>query len=227
MGKHKAIIIGAGRIGAGFGWPEYPFCYVHADAYISLKDRVELVGFVEPNKERAEAAAAKYKLPAFENGLAAQDIDIVSVCVNPIDQPQVIAEWGKRPGIKGLWAEKPYVSDKLPIPTQVNYWRRFCKVHNTIKALLQGRQSFLTVWAKDDIHTRCHFEDLKKWWGCGGMAYFDNQGEIPQTNSYEVTTGKMTFQFKHGGIIEGGFMERALGNLLDTVEGKATLISPP
>ncbi len=39
MQKHRAVIVGAGRIGAGYKWDQ-DLGYTHSGAYMALKDRV-------------------------------------------------------------------------------------------------------------------------------------------------------------------------------------------
>ena len=42
MAKHRALIVGGGRIGSGFGWMPTSYVYTHADAYLALKDEVNI-----------------------------------------------------------------------------------------------------------------------------------------------------------------------------------------
>lgn len=143
--------------------------------------------------------------------------DIVSVCVPPEIQVEISAELQYYTFVKGVWCEKPLVCKDWAQKVQVNYIRRFDRVHRQVADVLAGVPSTLYVWAKDDAATRCHFEDLARWWK-SRLIYVDNSGEIPSTNRYVVTTGKLSFSFENGGITEGGFMENALNDLLDAME---------
>src|SRR5687767_11797463 len=108
--RHRAVIVGAGRIGAGYKWDQ-DLGYTHAGAYLALKDRVELVGFVEPDVDRQIAAWEKWgkDLLIMEDVgtfLDCHEPDIVSVCVHPEQQAAVLAQLA---GVKGVWCEKPWV----------------------------------------------------------------------------------------------------------------------
>ena len=225
--KHRAICIGAGRISAGFNWIQTPYVYTHADAYLALKERVELIGFVEPDPERAAFAEKKYGLKVWKSLVEVDPVsfDIASVCTQPdIQKPILDALF--RAGTRGIWCEKPYRGSSNPqCPVQVNYIRRADTTHRLIAECLRGKKSDLFVWARNDETTRCHFEDLAYWWG-STLHYCDNTGEVPSTNSYRVDTGKWSMESRNGGV-EGGFMETMLTNLLDVVDGlPANLLSP-
>ncbi len=222
MRKHRAVVIGAGRIGAGYNW--HDDAYTHAGAYQALRDRVELVGFIEPDNDRAIAAKAKWLLPVYEDvptGLQAMRPDIVSVCVQPMDQPAVI-EFLKDEPIKGIWCEKPFTSKAGTTPIQVNYMRRGDWRHQDIKAKWpKGR---LVVYGKDDIHTRCHFEDLATYWDAD-LDYRVFLG--PCAYVYQTTGVQVDYFFDNGGVDGGTCFKAMLGNLLDHVDNGTPLWSPP
>ncbi len=216
--KHRALVIGAGRIGAGFAW--HDDAYTHAGAYRSLPDRVELVGFVEPDLERRVKANMKWKVPTYDNVPMALHVlkpDIVSVCVQP-DQQQEVMDLLPT-SIKGVWCEKPWVST-LPvnIPVQVNYMRRGDDNHQAHVGKIAGK---LVVYGKDDIHTRCHFEDLAKFWNCP-LDYRPFQG--PCAYIVEANYGHVFFD--NGGVDGGTCFKAMLRNLLDHVDNGTTLWSP-
>lgn len=222
--KHRALIIGAGRIGAGFNFVTPPYIYNHADTYLALRERVELVGFVEPDEERAGAAERKYKLPVYNKLsrtlLEHLGVDIISVCTQPDLQPDTLLTAAAI--IKGAWVEKPYVCrSEWPFKTNVNYIRRFDLAHIGLEGIGRGT---LEVWAKRDIHTVCHFTDLARFWGLPKESLIYH--EVAGPNRYEWSMGDIRIKFEGGGIV-GGFMETALHNLLDAVEGRDSLISPP
>lgn len=216
---HKAIVVGAGRIGAGFNWNDD--AYTHAGAYQALKDRVQLVGFVEPDKARAEAAWIKWGVKAFNDLDAALSLepDIVSVCVQPEQQASIMERLGS---VKGIWCEKPFVAIPPPVGprVQVNYLRRADPLHRSLALMPEKRR--LIVYAKDDIHTRCHFEDLALWWN---VPYEYRKFDGPC--SYILETERGPYFFDTGGVAPWICMRGMLWNLLDAVEGKAELWSPP
>lgn len=220
--KHRAVVIGAGRIGASYEWGDRE--YTHAGAYQALRDRVELVGFIEPDNDRAISAKLKWHVPVYEDiptGIMALRPDIVSICVQPEQQAKVYQQmnWS---GIKGVWQEKPFVvipTEELPMPPiQVNYMRRADETHREINDNAPGGK--LIVYGKDDIHTKCHFEDLAKWWDAkldyrvfsGPCAYIYERG--------------CHWWFDNGGVDGGECFKAMLGNLLDHVDNGTKLWSP-
>lgn len=227
--KHRALIVGAGRIGAGFKFGPWPYVYTHADAYLALRERVELVGFVEPDEERATAAETKYKLPVYgrlsKAILEHQEVDIVSVCVQPETQQRLVDMLIESDFVNGIFCEKPFMARDWyrlnPPYINVNYIRRADINHLVLKGIGRG---ILRVWAKKDIHTVCHFTDLARYWGLPkeNLEYHPIDGP----NHYEYAYNDKVIHFENGGVT-GGFMERMLGNLLDAVDTGVELISPP
>jgi hypothetical protein len=228
-------VIGAGRIGAGYNW--HDDAYTHAGAYQALRDRVELVGFIEPDNDRAMEAKAKWQVPVYEDvptGLMALRPTIVSVCVQPEQQQHVFNQMfsGSGDGIEGVWCEKPFVArdscDRgiycltMGTPIQVNYMRRGDPRHRTFA---EGAHTLrrLVVYGKDGIHTRCHFEDLAKWWKVP-LDYRVFNG--PCAYILERKFGTETHFFDQGGV-DGGFcFMEMLGNLLDHIDKGTELWSP-
>lgn len=234
--KHRAIICGAGRIGVGRNWIETPYCYTHAGAYAALKDRVELVGVVDTDYEAGTWASIKWDVPWYPDLRGALSLlkpQIVSICTPPTDRQNII-DLCQEYGVSGIWCEKPFAATVSPhriggsMKVQVNYIRRFDRRH--WYCVNSGDMAELWVWAKKDIHTVCHFSDLARYWGIPRerFHYFEMNGP----NSYLITNRDDpeagTRFFPLGGIPENStFMVDALSNLLDAVEGKAELISPP
>jgi len=224
MAKHRAVIVGAGRIGAGYNW--HDDVYTHAGAYKALSDRVELVGFVEPDLERGRACGIKWGIPWTTDLPMALDVqkpDIVSVCTQPEQQAQTIGR-ALPFGIKAIWCEKPFVSAKAWIPIQVNYLRRGDPVHQKIAREHQGGK--LIVYGKDDIHTRCHFDDLAKWWKAT-LEYHVENGPCRYYYTMGSTYDDLSWAFPNGGVDGGQCMKAMLGNLLDHLDKGDPLWSPP
>lgn len=220
MGKHKALIIGGGRIGAGFGW--HDDAYTHAGAYKALSDRVDLLGFVEPDPERAGAAKRKWLLPAYEDladALGYVKPDIVSICTGPDDRAEILSQVDACPSVKGIWCEKPWRGSYPRQPVQVNYLRRADPDHKHIAH--SGSATLLIVYGKDDETTRCHFEDLAKFWRCK-LDYRPFNGPC----AYYVAGSGGRF-FDNGGINPGACMKSMLENLLDHLDNpRVPLYSP-
>ena len=219
--KRRHLIVGAGRIGAGWEWDDLP--YTHAGASVALKERIELVGFVEPNPERADAAEKKWGVTAYESlqeGLTSTRADIVSVCTQPEDQLRVLPVIDAFAFTRAIWCEKPYMGYPCKKPVQVNYMRRGDDHHRylaTVKHLLTR----LVVYGKDDITTRCHFTDLAKWWGVP-LDYRPYNGPCAY-----ILEGSGTRFFDMGGVNGGDCFRNMLWNLLDHVDNGSPLWSKP
>lgn len=219
--KHRALIVGAGRIGAGYNW--HDDAYTHAGAYQALSDRVDCWGFVDPDADRRLAAEKKWKRRVYwdlHSALTLETPDIVSICTQPQDQYAAIAQCIKA-GVKYIWCEKPYEGPRNwpGVSIQVNYMRRGDPVHQFM-ALNAGLISSLVVYGKDDIHTKCHFEDLAKWWKCK-LDYRPFNGPC----AYIVTGAGSRF-FDNGGVDGGTCFKAMLGNLLDHMDNGTELWSP-
>jgi hypothetical protein len=119
-----------------------------------------------------------------------------------------------------VYCEKPYVSKTEIEFVQVNYIRRADVLHQVLRHL-DLRQAKLTVWAKDDIHTKCHFDDLAEFWGIQNTEY----NVIGGGCSYQLEVGERTIKFNNGGCDGGVCMSRMLRNLVDSIEGRDTLWS--
>lgn len=211
--KHRALIVGAGRIGAGYNWIQTPYPYTHADTYLALKDRVELVGFIEPDKERREAATKKYGIDAFHSVEVAlhyvPGIDIVSICTQPEQRWDILTKLDDAM-IPGVWCEKPFacpshmtLKDLRHIA--INYWRRYEPMHRRIKDKLDageyGEVVRLVVSAKRDIHTVSHFTDLALWWNVpqSKFTYCDVPASDFTTCEYTLYATQAVLRFEGGG----------------------------
>lgn len=222
---HRLLICGAGRIGAGFNWNDDG--YTHAGAARALSDRIELVGFVETDKTRAKAAEDKWNVKVYTSmneAIQRHEPDVVSVCTPPVNHSIAVDWLTDQTEVQGIWVEKPYSPEQLrmvPPWVQVNYLRRADPRHQAMAA--QKFAGILTVTAKDDIHTRCHFEDLAKWWRAELVYQPIKEGPC----SYVYRVDDFPYEFKNGGVDPAACMKGMLGNLMDTMEGKTILWSPP
>ena len=245
--KHRALIIGCGRMGAGRDHISF-WTYTHIEAYRALNNRVEVVGFVDRVQARAEWAAKKWDVAyAGDHPHAALEElqpDIVSICTPPSDRYEIIKACDSSPSIRGIWCEKPYTLEWVPfrddgsteIKVQVNYIRRFDPRHQKIRsrraAEIPVYDGHLLVISANDIHTTSHFTDLAEFWQIprARLRYIPFHGPSlyilrepgPDAGRY---AGWKDEAFVGGGV-ETGFMEAALGNLLDAVDGTDDLISP-
>jgi len=222
VAKHRAVIVGAGRIGAGYNWHDDE--YTHAGAYRALKDRVELVGFVEPDGKRALAALRKWGVPTYESDNIYGDFDIMSICTQPDSEVRKLLLDYCSAFKKAVWCEKPFTGEPREIPIQVNYLRRGDPVHQKIAREHQGGK--LIVYGKDDIHTRCHFDDLAKWWKAS-LEYHVETGPCRYYYTMGSTFDDVSFAFPNGGVDGGQCMKAMLGNLLGHLDKGEPLWSPP
>lgn len=181
--KFKAVIIGAGNIGALYDGPKSREILTHAHAY-SEHSGFELVGFVDSNKEKAEAAAKIWGGKAyssikelFEN----HNVDVVSVCVPDESHFQVLKELKKFNFLGGI-IEKPLASSieqvkeilKMKIYKErlflVNYSRRFVPGFIDLKNKIQQGNfgKFLCgsgYYGKGILHNGSHLLDLLFYFG--------------------------------------------------------------
>ena len=218
--KYRVVICGAGRIGAGYGgWADE--AYTHAGAIKANSDRADLIAFIEPNPERAEAASRTWKVPTYDKLSSGSTFpDIVCIATQPEDQAEVFRLLPS--SVKGIYCEKPYWAKKTTIPTQVNYTRRADPIHREITEKHLWPSLTLSVQGKLDHHTLCHFEDLARWWKAKQLIYKPFDGPC----SYYVDLGSYVKFFDNGGVDGGECMKLMFANLLDHLEGKADLFSP-
>lgn len=248
--RKRAVIIGCGRMGACRDHHSNLANYSHIEAYQALQDRVEVVGFVDRVIDRAKQAAQQWGVKFYGDHVAAAlahlGPDIVSICTPPSDRYEIVKACEESPTIQGIWCEKPYGLNWTPymrdaeteIKVQVDYIRRFDKRHQQIRARRLADAGVLTppghlvVISANDIHTTSHFTDLADYWHIArerllyipfhGPSLYILRESGPDAGRY---AGWKDEAFIGGGV-ETGFMEAALGNLLDAVDGTADLISP-
>lgn len=222
MQRFRALVVGAGRIAAGYNWHDLE--YTHAGAYRAFKDRVEVVGFVDPDKDRRDAATRLWGAPSYPDLLSAvcevKHPEIISVCTQPETQSLV---YDRIPlsAARVIWCEKPYWGPRgFRIPTQVNFMRRADLAHRSIAT--EGVK-VLKVIGKLDHHTVPHFEDLARWWKAEKIEYTVSQGPC----SYRaVFADGATVDFPNGGVDGGKCFKGMLENILDFLDNGTPLFSP-
>ncbi len=178
--RYRAVIVGAGRIGANFDTPDSANILTHAHAYRAHLS-TELVGFFDVDRKMAQAAARKWNVAAFANlteMLATVKPDIVSVCSPTATHFSVlneIAEAGFKPRL--VIVEKPVAEtsaqikkiknkfSKLNIPLSVNYSRRFDAVARQVWSDIKNKKygnviSAVGLYNKGLIHAGSHLLDL-------------------------------------------------------------------
>lgn len=179
--KYKAVIIGAGRIGANFDSPKSVKIMTHAHAYFN-HPKIELAGFLDIDKKAVLRAAKKWgSKPYHKMDKIMKDIrpDIVSICVPDSEHFKLLLEVAKyKP--KLIICEKPVTADikktrkiiklykKIGIPVLVNYSRRFDKlaqkIQKEIKEEKYGKVLCASgIYTKGIMHNGSHMIDFARY----------------------------------------------------------------
>ena len=116
MAQYRAAVIGLGRMGSTFddeiergGSIFLPYC--HAPSY-DASPRVELVAGADIHQEQRQLFGERWGLGAnhlyedYRDMLAAERLDVVSVCTTAMIRRQVVEDVATS-GVKAIWAEKP------------------------------------------------------------------------------------------------------------------------
>lgn len=176
--NYRVAIIGAGRIGAMLDDPGNPHILTHAHGYKACEG-FEIVGFVDPNLDKAEAASSRWGGDAFESIeklFETQSVEVVSVCLPDELHYATLLALAEKP-VKFIFLEKPAVRTpaeadevrtlygELPIRVQVNYTRRFVpEIRSIREAVRSGNYGkFLTGtghYGKGLLHNGSHMVDL-------------------------------------------------------------------
>lgn len=177
---YKAVIIGAGRIAAGFDNPSDRRILTHSHAYKS-HSRVSLEGIFDIDKNKAKAAAQKWGSRHFSNLKEMLEIirpDIVSVCTPDDDHFSTLKKLvGYKP--KLIICEKPLTRNikeskylvnlfnKNNIPVLVNFSRRFDQTTEKIKKELDNGKfgkviGASAIYTKGIVHNGSHMVDLAR-----------------------------------------------------------------
>jgi len=158
--------------------PSSPHILTHAHGYRACEG-FELVGFVDQDPAKAEAASARWGGTAsdsIDKFLDSQAIDVVSICLPDELHYSTLVALAAKP-VKFIFLEKPAVTTaaeadvvsalfgELPIRVQVNYTRRFVpeirRVREAIRSGVYG--NFLTgtgYYGKGLLHNGSHMMDL-------------------------------------------------------------------
>jgi len=176
--NYRVAIVGAGRIGAMLDAPQSPLILTHAHGYKACGG-FDIVGFVDPDVDKAEAASVRWGGSSFEsigNLFATQSVDVVSLCLPDELHCATLLALADKP-IRFIFLEKPAVRTsaeadeidniyrKLPVRVQVNYTRRFVpeitKIREAIRAGSYGKFVAGTgYYGKGLVHNGSHMVDL-------------------------------------------------------------------
>lgn len=177
--KLTAVIIGAGRIAAGFDTPKSKVVLTHAHAYVN-HNNVELAGLYDIDFDKAAQMAKQWSTKAFRNFKEMSEVkpDIVSVCT-PDDQHFATLKQVLTMKPKLVITEKPLTTKvkdsqallalykKEKIPVLVNFSRRFDTTVQTVKrALVRGQYGNVVaatgIYGKGILHNGSHMIDLAR-----------------------------------------------------------------
>ncbi len=185
MAAHKplrALIIGAGKIAAGYDAPDSKEILTHAHGFKAVPG-FSLIGFVDRDLAQAEQAAAKWGGKAYEDIQAAfadGPVDVVSVATPDETHAAVLKELAAY-SPRLVFCEKPLALSwmdaqaihelyrHLPTKIQVNYLRRFVPEFRAVKqAITAGDYGrFLSgagFYVKGFLHNGSHMVDLLQYW---------------------------------------------------------------
>ncbi|MFZ5571681.1 MAG: Gfo/Idh/MocA family protein [Thermodesulfobacteriota bacterium] len=178
MNGYRALIIGAGKIGAFYDTPDFSEVLSHAHAYTASAD-FRLAGFVDSRVESAERAAGIWGGRAYTNlaeAFRAEKPDVISVCV-PDDCHEPILRQISELGPRLVFAEKPLAADSASawaiarlyqekgIPLAVNYSRGYLpKLRHLANAIHSGSHGRFVngvgLYGKGLMHNGSHMIDL-------------------------------------------------------------------
>ena len=197
----RALIVGAGKIAAGYDAPGSKEILTHAHGFQSVTG-FTLTGFVDRDLAQAEQAAAKWGGKAYADIRAAfadGPIDVVSVATPDATHAAVLKELATfSPRL--IFCEKPLALNwmdaqaiqelyrQLPTEIQVNYLRRFVPEFRAVKQAIDAGSygRFLTgsgFYVKGFLHNGSHMVDLLQYW-LGGAT--DIQELTDRDNAEDV-----------------------------------------
>lgn len=178
----RALVIGAGKIAAGYDEPDAKEILTHAHGFQSVPG-FALIGFVDRDLAQAEQAAAKWGGKAYADirtAFADGPVDVVSVATPDETHAAVLKELAafsprlifcEKP-LALSWTDAQVIEDLyrvLPTAIQVNYLRRFVPEFRAVKqAIAAGSYGrFLTgsgFYVKGFLHNGSHMVDLLQYW---------------------------------------------------------------
>lgn len=179
--RYTAVVIGAGRIGAGFDTPKSKEVLTHAHAF-GLHPDIELVGICDVDAGIAEKSGERWDAPWFDHigdMLSTLRPDIVSVCVPTQYHATVLRRVAKfHPRL--IICEKPVTDSvsetksvmrelkRLRIPVLVNHSRRFdgelAKIREQFRKGIYGKAiNASMLYSHGVLNNGSHVLDMARW----------------------------------------------------------------
>jgi predicted dehydrogenase len=180
--KYKAVIIGAGNMGAFYSKPDnYGAILTHAHAYKKEK-RTKLIAFVDIDKKKALRAGRLWRVKAYTdiNKMFHQEKpEIVSICTPDEIHKEVLKVCLKyKP--KLVFCEKPFTTDiksgrvlareykKARILLAVNYTRRWNKAFINLRKEIRKNRfgkclNIIGIYNKGILHNGSHLISLLRY----------------------------------------------------------------
>lgn len=175
MDKYKAVIIGAGNMGAFFDTPDSNKVLSHAHA-LARDERFELLGFFDCDRLKALQASELWKCRTYPCLEAALEKAEVVCCAVPDEYHyDLLKTIIKFPQIKLVFTEKPFTQTldqamelkqamaQSNILCVINYSRRFLPFYKDLKEQIKSYGSFLRgtgFYGKGLNHNGSHMIDF-------------------------------------------------------------------
>lgn len=191
---YKALIIGAGQIGAFYDEPNSSAVLTHAHAY-SMHKGFELCGLVDTDTIKAKKAADIWGTTAYDSiklFFENNSVDIVSVCVTSGFQVEVLKDVANY-AVKLVFCEKPFTLNETDaqeiidlykqkgIKLIVNFTRQFVpefeQLQSEIASSVYGELiNARAVYGKGLVNNASHIIDLLFWFfgdlDCASVNHF-------------------------------------------------------
>lgn len=178
--KYRAVIIGAGRIGATFDTPESKEVLTHAHGY-TKHESTHLVGFYDKDTQKSATAASLWggeSFPSLQALLEQGKPDIVSICTPDEDhlptleqvilhKPRlIVCEKPVTMSVRGTERIMQLAREKR-VPISVNYSRRFDssieELRKAVQRKIYGKVLLATsIYTRGILHNGSHVIDLAR-----------------------------------------------------------------
>lgn len=171
---YKAVIVGAGNIGAFFDMPESKKILSHAHA-VMVHPRVELLGFYDVDEDRSQKAVSIWNCKSFDSlESALYGADVAYCCVPDKCHFDMLKQISEYP-LKMVVAEKPIAAtvgealkikqiyERKKIPIILNYSRRFLPEFKDLRQNIKTYGKLIEgvgYYGKGIVHNGSHMIDL-------------------------------------------------------------------